>query len=90
MTKAAKLGGRWWTISLGTPSTGTWGHCDYNAKRITVEPHATPEMRLDTLLHEGLHACLPYLTDDVVERTATELKDLLIAMDATTHGGHDG
>ncbi len=89
MTKAVKLGGKWWTVTQGTPGTGTWGDCDYDLRIITVEPHASPEMRLDTLLHEGLHACCPYLTDDVVEQTATELKDLLIAMGFGPLGGQD-
>ena len=76
---AHRLGGRLWTVAHETPLSGTWGHCDHDRRRISVEPNAAPAMMLDTLIHEGLHACCPYLSEEVVGVTATELKDMLLA-----------
>lgn len=62
----------------GNPLTDL-GHCVYRTKTIWIRSHQSKEDEVDTVIHEGIHAELPNLHEDVVARVATSLKNLLKA-----------
>lgn len=58
----------------------TLGHCDHpekQAKTIRVLNSLKGEERLDTVIHEALHAAHWDLAEDAVNQTATDLAKLL-------------
>lgn len=84
-----KFRGAEWTVRYVKrfpPGSGkVFGQCVW--KRDSASPHhggvirihagLTGQTRLDTELHEALHACLPDIDEEVVQRTATELSTFL-------------
>ena len=75
---AAKLGGKLWTIQFATPPEGDWGLCVYDDRLIYVEPEASEFRLLDTLIHESMHATLPFVEDSYINAASTEITRMLM------------
>lgn len=55
-----------------------WGKCDYWARAITIDPrHESAVSRLDTELHEALHALQAFATEEHTAEVATTLATIL-------------
>jgi len=57
------------------------GECDFNTKTIKIPYDGDTLHELDCIIHEALHACFPFLVDDEVERSATDVARLLWRLD---------
>ena len=60
------------------------GFCDHEGERgkprtIGIKDGLSELEELDTTLHEGLHASYPDLSEEAIERAATDLARLLLA-----------
>jgi hypothetical protein len=81
----AKLGGREWHIhfvrSRDIPSDrwGDCGHPDDAKPTIRVRRAVEGKNRMDLIIHEALHAIYPEETEEMVNRSATEIANLLWA-----------
>jgi hypothetical protein len=53
------------------------GICDYEAKEIKINPKIDEAEILDCIIHEALHACLPDISDDAIDESATSVAKLL-------------
>jgi hypothetical protein len=82
------LGGRQWKIDTHAPIRKVWGYCHFDKMLIQVSKgtHKSGKYR-DVLIHECLHAIYPFLSEDAVNRGATELDRMLDkCMPPTTEG----
>lgn len=72
------LGGREWTVDTASSLRKVWGFCEYDRMRIQISrsSHKAGKYR-DVLIHECLHAIYPFLTEDAINRGATELDKML-------------
>ena len=79
-----KIGGILWRVKFvksSEISRTAWGTCDWPpGKRptICIRASMTPAQRLDTIIHETLHAALPLLDEEAVRASATDIARVLI------------
>lgn len=77
---SAKIGGRKWRIDFASPTIrrlrGLWGISYQRNRRIHVS-RAGPI--LSTVIHEALHASMPYLDESEVERVEADITAALAA-----------
>lgn len=85
-TPAAKqttvqLGGAPWTVKYGKIG-GCWGITIFDDKVIKIDP-ATKRKgnHREIVIHEFLHALMPYLDEEIVAAAGKELDDALDALD---------
>ena len=76
-----RIGERVWRISH-KPPTRTASHeldgrVDYDRKVIFIHPDLKGKALLETLIHEGMHASFPQLSEDAVDMAAKEITRLL-------------
>lgn len=78
MIVSVTLGGRQWTVDTAAPIRKVWGYCHYDRMHIDIAKgtHRAGKYR-DVLIHECLHAIYPFLTEDAINRGATELDHML-------------
>ena len=70
--------GKRYGINFRSPrNKGHIGICDYENKEIKISPKITGVEKLDCIIHEALHACMPDLSDDAVNESATCMAKLL-------------
>jgi len=76
------LGGAWWEVRVVPRGRlpKDYGQCLPDRRRLEVRQGLTTRLRLDTALHEGLHACRPELAEEAVEVTASELAELVLLL----------
>ena len=55
---------------------GDWGLCEPN-KELVIDPRAGGFARLDTIIHESMHACVPDLDEEAVDETSEDIAKLL-------------
>ena len=78
-----KIGGILWRVKFvksSEISRSVWGTCDWPpGKRptICIRASMTPSQRLDTIIHETLHASLPLLDEEAVRSSATDIARVL-------------
>jgi hypothetical protein len=78
-----KIGGILWRVKFvksSEISRTAWGTCDHPpGKRptICIRASMTPAQRLDTIIHETLHAALPLLDEEAVRSSATDIARVL-------------
>ena len=78
-----KIGGILWRVKFvksSEISRTAWGTCDWPpGKRptICIRASRTPAQRLDTIIHETLHAALPLLDEEAVRASATDIARVL-------------
>ena len=78
-----KIGGILWRVKFvksSEISRTAWGTCDWPpGKRptICIRASMTPAQRLDTIIHETLHASLPLLDEEAVRASATDIARVL-------------
>ncbi len=53
------------------------GYCDYEERVLDVPMKGKECDDLDTLLHEGIHACMPFLEEEIVAESATDIAKFL-------------
>jgi len=51
--------------------------CDYANGELRVSPSVKGVDKLDCLIHESMHGCLPDLVDDAVNESATSIAKML-------------
>jgi hypothetical protein len=56
------------------------GTCDIDSKEIEIKPGLSEADCLDCFIHEALHACMPDITDEAIDETATSIAKLLIKL----------
>ena len=72
-----RIRGRYYTFRFGRAVPGAVGHYDPDRRELVVSPSLRGEQRLDTVIHELLHAALPDLDEDAVNTTASDIARLL-------------
>jgi len=74
------LRGTEWDVWLTRENLGLdeYGVCNYDNHTILVEPALKGVERLDTVIHELLHACLPDTAEHSIGETATDLAAALV------------
>jgi hypothetical protein len=72
-----KIDGRTWTVREAEIEPEHMGECDHANRVIEIAPGQRPQARLDTLIHELLHAANQRKTEATVERLAAILTDAL-------------
>lgn len=68
---------RWVYRSLRRTKPTTLGLCDWDAKTVTICSSCEGLERLDTELHEALHAMQGFASEDHTEQVATTLANIL-------------
>lgn len=69
------LAGRWWRFRRERLKRGLLGFCDHPSRKkpaISISDKVSGEEELDCILHEMLHASCWCLTEEVVNRFATD------------------
>ena len=56
------------------------GPCDFGTREIEIKPSLKGKEKLDCIIHEALHACLPDLDDDAVNETGIAVSGLLFKL----------
>ena len=56
------------------------GLCEWDIKTISAPIHKGGLLACDVIIHEALHACLPDLSEDAVNETASDIAKLLIKL----------
>ena len=51
--------------------------CDFDKRRVRMPVDGDSLHELDGIVHESLHACMPYLCEDEVDKSATSIARLL-------------
>ena len=78
-----KIGGIMWRVKFvksSEISRTAWGTCDWppgKSPTICIRASMTPAQRLDTIIHETLHAALPLLDEEAVRASATDIARVL-------------
>ena len=84
MGMRVELRGKRWNLEaveyLQDGSCGSIDPPDAVQKRILISLSQTPIDKLDTVIHECLHACVPDLDEDCVTETATGIAKVLHRM----------
>lgn len=44
---------------------------------IEIDPRQTPAAEMDTLIHEALHHCFPYLDEETITKGATDVAKIV-------------
>ena len=78
-TRRFRIAGRVWRWRY-RPMRTTWGLCDYSSRTITVDPRHAGRERLDTELHEALHALQAFATEDHTAEVASTLAAILYGL----------
>jgi len=72
-----RIGGRVWRW-VYKPMRAYWGLCDYGSRTITIDTgHRDALARLDTEIHEALHALQAFATEEHTAATAEALAAIL-------------
>ena len=74
-----KIDDKEWTIRFTKENLGLdqWGVCQYSTRSILIDPDLRGIERLDTIIHELLHACLSDCSEDAIWRTSEVLSEVL-------------
>ena len=70
-------GHRYRVRNLAGVSRDALGQCDHERKIINIPINGDTVDELDVTIHESLHACMPYLSEDAVNESATSIAKLL-------------
>lgn len=77
MKKHHKLRGKRWKV-IECPRDAEWhGMTVFGEKTIYIAENLADKIRLETLIHEALHACIPDLGEDAVSESAEGIAKLL-------------
>jgi hypothetical protein len=66
-----KVKGKWWKIQEA--DIKEYGSCTWSEKLIEIRPGQKPKHRLDTIIHELLHALRPNMSERDVREMAKVL-----------------
>ena len=71
-----------WNLEFTKENLGLdeYGVCVFDNQRIIVEPKLKGTLRLDTVIHELLHACLPDTAEHSICQTASSIAQALVDM----------
>ena len=72
-----RLNGEPWMLLYTKHKKGVWGQCHHDQQMIEISRRAKGRLELDTLIHEMIHATNPWLTEEVVNETATNIAAVL-------------
>lgn len=72
-----KIDGKRWRVFEGDPGKNNWACCIHEKREIIVRKGTPPTTLLTLLLHEALHAALPYVREWKIEETTTSLVETL-------------
>lgn len=68
-----ELGGEPWTLMLTRRCPSEYGCTHHEKKLIEVHTKTQGRIALDTWIHEMLHATCPWMSEEHVSSTATEI-----------------
>ena len=71
------LGGRPWTLHRANLPKSEYGRAHIDDRLIEVDHRIRGRLELDTLIHEMLHAVYPFLAEDPVNDSASEIASIL-------------
>ena len=69
--------GRRFKLIFGNPGGDDWGKCHYDTQKIVVRGTLSPLNKLDTVIHELLHAAVPDMDETAVDETASAIAKAL-------------
>lgn len=72
-----RLAGKTWTIRTSTRIKKNFGWCDDVIRLITLRADQTPHQRMDTLVHEVIHAVQPKMRHPEVYKLAASVARVL-------------
>lgn len=78
---------RTWDVRFATRGElprGWLGSCDHAARLILIRRSLDADGRRATAIHEALHAALPDLDEDAIQRAEEAVCDVLAALDRLT------
>jgi len=86
-----KIGGRPWRW-LYRRMRSNYGLCDYSSRTVTIDatPTTSGLVRLDTEIHEALHALQAFATEEHTAETASTLASILWELGYRLTDRHDG
>jgi hypothetical protein len=70
-----RIRGKSWTITEAP--IDEYGNCSWSERRIEIRPNQRPANRLDTLVHELLHALYPEMREREVRTASGVLTEAL-------------
>lgn len=73
-----RVDGSWWVLQVGAHTPDDHGSCDYEAKTIRVADPVGSREGLATVIHETVHAAMPWAEESTVavaERAVLEAVD---------------
>lgn len=74
-------GGKRWTLRFTKDprheGKSVWGNFDPNTRIIRVSTKCSPEIELDTTIHEANHAIYEFIDEEYVDSGSTDLKNIL-------------
>ena len=70
----------YWLRFVRVPARGCDGIVKYWKREIRIGRGLRGKKRLELLIHEPIHACLPDLNEEAVDHTARAISDLLYAL----------
>lgn len=76
MRKSFTLFGKKWSITRDQSKT-TDGYCDYENNLINIDPTLSGRIKLETLIHEYLHAAFPDKTEKEVSESSLVLSRII-------------
>lgn len=68
---------RWSLVDLRGVPQQELGKCDYAKRKLRIPYKGDTLAELDVNVHETLHACFPYLCEDEIDESATDIAKLL-------------
>jgi len=79
MKKRHRFRGKWFKVVEKRLPLCVDGLCHFEDRLIEIDPSQEDRERLETLIHEALHACIQDLSEDAVEATGYSISNLLWA-----------
>lgn len=73
------IGGRRWSWSY-RPMRDDYGLCDYTNREITIDTQQAGKTRLDSEIHEALHAIQAFATEEHTAEAAATLAAILYGL----------
>ena len=77
--ETVEINGEPWKIRFTKLRGNQDGYCYYDQRKILVNSDICLERRIEVLVHEVIHACLPCLSEEAVVATSGDITESLIA-----------
>jgi len=78
--------GKRYIVKMRSSKWKELGLCNYDDREIHLREGQPLQVLLDTAIHEGLHACLPDVSEEAVEETASCCTEFVLKLIAERLG----